>query len=94
MNYRIVCDDKATIRGNFQVRDVYYEDGEPIGHGRPFLVGVSPADLRATYEQMAEAFNSPALNERDFPPGHSAMEDYCDAHLTQEEAATTIKLLR
>ena len=93
-NYRIVCDDKAIVRGDFQVREVYYEDGEPVGHGRPFLIGDSADDLRSTHEKMAKAFESPVLSEADFPLGHSAMEDYRDAHLTQEEAATTIKLLR
>ena len=35
--------------GVFQVREVHYEDGEPIGHGQSFLVGDSATDLRSTY---------------------------------------------
>ncbi len=53
--------------GVFQVREVHYEDGEPIGHGQSFLVGDSATDLRSTYERMQEAFKSPVLSEKDFP---------------------------
>jgi hypothetical protein len=61
-NNRIVFYD-----GVFQVREVHYEDGEPVGHGQSFLAGDSAIELRSAYEQMQEAFNSPVLSEADFP---------------------------
>ena len=61
-NNRIVFYD-----GAFRVREVHYEDGEPIGHTQSFLLGDSVDDLRKTYERMQEAFKSPVLREEDFP---------------------------
>ena len=84
-NYRIVCDgtisdeDGITIGGVFEVREVHYKDGKPIGHGRPFVIGDSPADLRSTNERMQEAFNSPVLYEKDFPSSHSVTSAEYDA---------------
>ena len=54
----------------YEVREVFYEDDAPTGHGSAFLSGDSVDDLRKSYEKIQEAFSNgaPVLREEDFAP--------------------------
>jgi hypothetical protein len=58
----------------YEVREVFYEDDAPTGHGAPFLSSDSVDDLRESYEKIQEAFGAPVLREEDFSPGHPVSE--------------------
>ena len=56
-NYRIVFD-----KGIWVIREVHYEDNEPLGHCSADLYGETPTELLAQYNQMQEAFKLPILS--------------------------------
>jgi len=59
-NYRIVFDN-----GVWVIREVHYEDNEPLGWCAADLYGETPTELLAQYKQMQEAFKLPILSLTD-----------------------------
>ena len=55
-NYRIVFDN-----GVWVIREVHYEDNEPLGWCAAELCGKTPTELLEQYKQMQEAFELPIL---------------------------------
>ena len=56
-NHRIVFDN-----GVWEIREVHYKDGEPVGHCSADLYGETPSELLAQYKMLQEAFQLPILS--------------------------------
>jgi len=81
-NYRIVFD-----KGVWVIREVHYEDNEPLGHCSAALYGETPTELLEQYKQMQEAFKLPILSlteEGTLVEGASPLELHRKSEVTDE----------
>jgi hypothetical protein len=50
----------------FELREVYYIDGAPIGHGEPSVMSETMEGLVEVIDRMKEALERPVLKPEDF----------------------------
>lgn len=66
-NYRIILEE-TDIGPIYSIAEVYHNaDGTYFGYCERTCVGDDIEDLRKGYELMAEAFQHPPINVKDFP---------------------------
>ena len=69
-NYRILRQGHGTDgeepRVEYEIVEAYYEDGRPVAHCAPHVVGDSVEELRRVLAMMHEAFEKPVLASGDF----------------------------
>lgn len=66
-NHRVV-DMTAENDGEplFELREVYYTYGEPIGHGEPSVMSETMEGLIEVIDRMKKALDQPVLKPEDF----------------------------
>ena len=66
-NHRVI-DVTAENEGDplFELREVYYIDGVPVGHGEPSVMSETMEGLVKVIDRMKEALEQPVLKPEDF----------------------------
>lgn len=53
----------------FVLREVYYDDGTPVGHCEPSMMGETLGEVQTLLDRLREATTLPILKASDFKKG-------------------------